>query len=214
MRSFLIAIALAALPISAHAHEPEETPRCYDVAVVARLIRETPEPFPDLGPDVIVIRWPWILEFETEEVVIGRVDHQRMRVTASMHTNFNRQIDHFLLFLRRYPDGRYVAEDIVVNVVRDRRGRFIIPLEAPIASEELSPEGWLPASYESYLRPVRYRSRDAWWLSEQYLDDDYLAETPPGWHIRRDGRVVALRGLYLSDLPTMMAQEASATCAR
>jgi hypothetical protein len=214
MRSSLIAIALTALPITAHAQEPAETPRCFDVAVVARLVRETPEPIPDLGPDVIVIRWPWVLEFETEDVVIGRVDRRRLRVTASMHTNFNQQIDHFLLLLRRDPDRGYIAEDIIVNVVRDRRGRFIIPFDGPVEEEGLRPEAWLPANYESYLRPVRYRNLDAWWLSEQYVDDESLAETPPGWHTWRDGRVVALRGLYLSDLPSMMAQEAGALCER
>jgi hypothetical protein len=72
----------------------------------------------------------------------------------------------------------------------------------------------VPASYESYLRSIHYRSRDAWWLTEPYLNEEYLAETPLGWHARRDGRVVALRGLYMSDLARMMAQEPGAICNR
>lgn len=211
----VLALALSlpfALALPVHSQDAAEAPRCFDVAVIAKLVRETSGPIPDRGSDVIVMRWPWLLEFETEEVVMGGVDRGPLRVTASMHTNFNRRISHFLLLLRRQPEGGYLAEDIVVNVVRDRRGHFVIPFEAPVSAGELWPEGWLPANYENYLRPVRYRSRDAWWQSDQYLDPEDFAELSPGWHTWRDGRPVALRGLYLSDLPIMMAREEGAIC--
>lgn len=213
----VVALALflpLAWTLRAHAHDAPETPRCFDAAVVARLVRETPGPTPDRGLDVFVMRWPWVLEFETEEVVIGRVGRGRLSVTAHMHINFNRRIDHFLLFLRRDSDGAYVAEDIVVNVVRDRRNRFVVPFDGPVAPDGLWPRGWVPEKYQSYLRPVHYRRRDAWWLSDGYVDRDYPAETQSGWHEWRDGRAVALRGLYMSDLPSMMAQATGAICQR
>lgn len=209
MRGFLIAIVLAMLPFAARGQEPEPE-RCFDVAVVARLVRETPGPIPDLGSDVIVMRWPWVLEFEIEEIAIGEEDRRRLSVSASLHAGFSSQVRHFLLFLRRDLELGYVAEDIVVTVLRDRRGRFVIPVDGPIGDDELRPSGWVPASYESYLRPIRYRGRDAWWLSEPYLD--YLAEAPHGWRTLSDGRAIALRGFHVNELERMMRQHPGAIC--
>jgi len=98
-------------------------------------------------------------------------------------------------------------------VIRDEQGRFITPFEQPYESEYLWPNGWLPQSYERYLRPIHYRARDAWWLVDPYVDPDEPA-VPPGWQTRRGNIVVAVRGLYLSDVARLMANEPNAVCDR
>jgi hypothetical protein len=216
MRSFLIAAVLAMLPSSGYGQVPQESLPCVDVAVVARLARETPEPLGDVEPDAIVLFTPWREEFEIEEIILGQLDQTLLSVTAYLHIGLTQrhQADHFLLLLRRTPDRGYILLDFDARVLRDRRGRFIIPLAHPEEQESLRPEGWLPVSCIGYLRPIRYDVRRAWWLAEPFVDDDVLAQTPAGWHTRRGHRIVALRGLYLRDLNQMMANEAGAICRR
>jgi hypothetical protein len=204
MRLGILAAALwALLPLSAEAWaEPNE---CFDVAVVARLAGQTPEPYPD-DPEVIYMSWPWMLHFETEQVLIGHEDRARFRAMMSLHNYFRRDIEHFLVFLRRDPEWGYRVVNVETRVVLDRRGRFIVPSVRP---EDLQ-RSWVPASYEAHLRPVRYRAADAWWLSDRRMLD--LDDVPPGWYKRRGDQIVALRGLRLSDLSSIMANEPGARC--
>ena len=208
MKALLIGFLLAGTPWIASAQVAEPWP-CFDLAVVARVVAQTPDPFPDSGPDVIVIRWPWRLEFEAERVLIGQAEGSRLRVAAAMHTSFNPQIDHFLLLLREGDDGGYGLVDLDYQVVRDRYGRFIRPFAAPAFDEEVRPEGWLPSNYEDFLRPIHYSTSDAWWLTPPYVDEDELAD---GWFTRQGKRVVAARGLHLGDLAEMMSQTPGAVC--
>lgn len=204
------ALATLLAPPARGQETPEPDP-CFDVAVVARLVRQTPEPFPD-DPDVIVMRWPWILDFETEQVLIGRESRTRFQAMLPMHAEFRRDIEHFLLFLRRDPQWGYRVVDRSMDVVSDRRGRFVIPVERPIEREDLRPASWIPASYESYLRTIRYRAADAWWLNNRYVEQEDIDDIPPGWFEQRGNQIVAVRGLRLSDLSRMMANEPGAIC--
>ncbi len=207
---FLPTVLLALLPFSAWAQEAPEPYPCFDVAVVARLVHQTPGPYPE-DPEVIVMRWPWTLDFQTEQVFIGHETRARFRAMMPLHTYFRRDIDYFLLFLRRDPELGYRVVDWQIYVVLDRRGRFVMPFEAPVPAEDLRPASWIPANYEAYLRPIRYRSEDAWWLNEPEITVD-LDNVPPGWYKRRGDQLVALRGLPLSDLTRMMANEPGAVC--
>lgn len=213
MRSLIIAMLLACTPLTAMAQETTEAPPCFDAVAVGTVVRQTPGPIPDVGPDAIVIRWPWELEFQVEQIVYGPPDEARLRVWESMHAGFNPRIAYFLLFLRRDPVDGYFAEYIVTDVIRDVRGRFIIPFERPVEDEAFESGYWLPENYETYLRPISYRNEDAWLLASPYLDEEELAQTPPGWHTRHLDHVVALRGLYVDDLRAMLAAMPGALCA-
>jgi hypothetical protein len=211
MRTLLIAAALAVLAASAQAQEPDD---CVDAIVVARLIRETPGPMPPrpTDPNLIVMHMPWIMELETEQIVMGHAE-SRFSATLTKHSEFNPRIDHFLLFLHRDPGGEFTAVNALVYILRDRQGRFVIPLERPLEDYSLWPNGgWASENYESYLRPISYRASDVWWPTE--LDEYDLPANPPGWWVKRAGHVVALRGLYMDDLARMMAQEPGAICRR
>ena len=77
MRKLIVAMLLVVLPLPAAAQTPDEAPQCFDAVVVGAILRQTPGPMPDLGPDVIVVRWPWELEFQVEQGVYGPSDGQR-----------------------------------------------------------------------------------------------------------------------------------------
>jgi len=213
MRGLLIGTVLALVAMAAPARAQDHRP-CFDVAVVARLTKIAPDPIPDLGPDTIVMRWPWSLEFQTEQVLIGHVDRSRLQVTMSLHTYFRGGIDHFLLFLKRQDDGSYVAVNFETRVIEDRFGRFIVPIYYPLYEpddlDEFVPGDWPPINYEQFLTPIRYDPEDAWWMD--HINEDEYADVPAGWFTRRGRNLVALRGLRLRDLPRMIAQDPAAIC--
>lgn len=200
----ILALALGLL-LAAPAAADDATPDCVDAVIVAKLVRENPTDLPDAGPDEIVIRWPWVLTFEVEEVLAGRLSRDTITVVASMHTGFNPEIRHHLLFLRKGERGRFRLVAHEYKVVQDRRGRFVVPVAEPIGSDWLEPEGWVPGDYEKHLRPLRYSPRDAWWLDEPYSDP---ADADPAWAYVKNGSLVAKRGLPLDDLKSSLAARA------
>ncbi len=210
MRRWMLILA-APLVAPSLASAQDEAPSCFDVALVARVVDYDPRPLPDLGRDVIVMRWPWDLTLEIEQVLLGSERRERVRAAVSLHTQFNDDVEHLLFFLKR-TDGGYVATEFTAGIIEDRRGRFMTPVEAPLDVEEVYPATWIPADYENLLRPVRYRARDAYWLDDiqWQLEDGYPAVE--GWSEIRGDSLVALRGIFLDDLADRLGGQPGALC--
>lgn len=194
--------ALFALP--AKGLEPDSPRRCVDVAVVARIVGQTPIEMPEV-PGQIIMRWPFMVNLEVEEVVAGSEKRSQIRVAMSLHTRFNPQIRHALFLLRRTDRQGYAVVEMNPYVVSDRRGEFVIPLDEQPQDYELVPEGWLPANYEAWLKPIRYERREAWWLNMNYESEDRLPDGQDAWRTVSKGVVVAKRGLAVSDVPALLA---------
>jgi len=99
----------AALPMAgpSMAEAGTDTERnCYDSAVVARLMSQTPTPYAGCGDDCIVVRWPWVLELDVTEVTRGRSVPRQVAALSVQHTYFRRVREHRFL-LRRNTDGGY-----------------------------------------------------------------------------------------------------------
>jgi hypothetical protein len=213
----------AAQPIADHEDSEEALhpgpPPCFDVAVVARLLEQTPTPVPPSTD--WVVRWPWKLSLGVEQVLAGTEARQRLTVTHIMHVRYRSEVKRALLFLRRRPNDDYIVVGIELDVVRDRVGRFVMPLASP---PWLPKDSLIPAEYERLMRPIRYAPSQAWWLRRSELKTvpvcvdsptDYSKIcTPPRadepgarvkfdaypWGKLRPGWMVAEQGLLVSDL--------------
>ena len=216
--SRLVALSVTALlllgPRAAVAAEimASDSRECFDAAVVAQVLRAIPTPIPDAGPDEIVMRWPWHLDLEVEQVLIGSPPPDSLRVVSIQHTGFNPQIKHFLFFLRREDNGKYVVAGMEFRIVRDNLGRFAMPLSAPLEEDQLRPEGRIDSGYEKRLKALRYVPRDAWWLRPPHLDSTELDGFDPAWAHRSGPGLVAKRGLILDDLAEMIRAQPGAVC--
>jgi hypothetical protein len=185
--------------------EPVASPmRCFDVALVAQITRYDPDPM-DWPDDVIVMRWTWTVSLDVEQVLIGEKPRQQLNVSMSLHGEMRSDVKHVLFFLQRTSTG-YAVVDHDTRVVTNRRGAFILPMSAPLNADQIYPLSWAPPDYEAHLRPARYRAQDAWWLRRAE------AEATSGWSVQRGNRVVAARGLELSDLPNLIAESPRLRC--
>lgn len=197
----LAALLLAAAPAGA------EAAQCFDVAVVARVTGTASTEYPDDDPEVIVMYWPWFVDLEVEQLLIGKERRERLRVTAMLHANYNPDIRHFLFLLRRGEDGRYRVVGTDTYIAEDHKGRFVRPLARPPEDHELYPARPMPRGYARWLKPLRYDVRKAWWLTPQFADSQDLP-----WARRSRGRAFAPRGLKVEDWASAMADEPGAVC--
>lgn len=74
---------------------------CFDALVSSRVLRETPTPAPDCGPDCIVFSWPWIVELDVARVLRGSVPERRVTALTVQHTHTLRSRKYFPRWLRR-----------------------------------------------------------------------------------------------------------------
>lgn len=207
----LVAALAVLFALPAKGREPESPKRCVDVAVVARIVRQTPTEIPEV-PGQIIMRWPWVVDLEVEEVVAGSEKRARIQVTMSLHSEFTSRIRHGLFLLRRSENGRYAVVDWDSYVVTDRSGEFVIPVAEPPGDHDLAPEGWLPASYEFWLKPIRYQSGQAWWLNMNYEGEDRPPDGEDAWRTVTKGVVVAKRGFRASDVPSLLEASHLSPC--
>src|SRR5262245_4390765 len=104
--SFLITLALIA-PAKVRAESQDqsvtesEEDRCFDVAVIARVVRYVPTELPQLEGGAIAMRWPWYLDISVEEVVVGAEARQRLRLMMVLHGEFNSEVEYFIFLLRK-----------------------------------------------------------------------------------------------------------------
>jgi hypothetical protein len=200
-------IVALACPIASAADESGEASACFDAVLVARLLRQTPTPFPEAGPGEIVMRWPWVLTVEPERVLYSRVPvpGHPFDIGTVQHTSMRHDIEHLLIFLRRSKQG-FRAQWVDVYVTRDEKGRFVRPLPQPPDEQSTFPSFWIPSDYAAHLVSVRYRTRAAWWQRADYDGDGNVIplSSKPKW--------VHEQGLVLASLQSLIAWQAGQRC--
>jgi hypothetical protein len=203
---FSLIAALSCQTASA-ADEPGKAPTCFDAVLVARLVRQTPTPFPETGNGEIVMRWPWVLTVEPEKVLYSAVPvpSHRFDIGTVQHTYILDEIKHVLIFLRRSEQG-FRVQWLDVYLTRDEKGRFVRPLLEPLDDQSMFPSFWIPSDYAAHLVPIRYRTRAAWWQRADYDDDGNVIplSSKPKW--------TQEQGLILSSFQSQIAWEATQRC--
>jgi hypothetical protein len=190
-------------PIKPPASPPDEPliQPCFDVALVASAPRYRWLPVPE-GDDII-IRSPVRITFDVEEVMAGRVVGPTVTINAGLHTQYNRRIRYFLLYLKSDRSGRYRIVAGSFDVVRGSDGGFVIPVTEPFDPPPGAGDLFPPPEYEKLLRPIRYRAADAWWLQPSDLEtrtDGGIATESYPWGVVKKGGIVAPRGLRVDDV--------------
>jgi hypothetical protein len=200
MRCALLTALLMAVSAGAFAQETttESPAACADSVVMADITHYDPTPLPEREQGVFVIRWPWKLTAVVRENLAGAKTPRRITIRASLHVEFNPQIKHFVMFLGKGSGREYTLEGFEYRFIRDARGRHMMPIEAPMNTGWLSPEGHLPSNYEALLRPVKYRAKDAWWLKLPTFVKKDPTDYP--WGTVHGDYIVADRGLFLTDM--------------
>jgi hypothetical protein len=159
-----------------------------------------------------------MLDYNTEEgLVLHPPSHVDLRVTQVLwgvrppraltivHQPQRQHGDAMFLLGRR--DGHWFVLGFEGRVVRDRKGRYVVPFfEAP-HEDYLAPRGWIPRDYSRRLREIQYDPRKAAWMGEQ-------RKAQPGWGRIEGAYAVANRGLVLDDLESLLAQRRAAPCER
>jgi hypothetical protein len=84
-----------------------QRPGCFDVVLVADVLKETPTPFTQSMVDSIVVEWPWFLDVHVRKVLIGREHRRSLRVSALLHAGYNTGGKPARMYLRRDSDGAY-----------------------------------------------------------------------------------------------------------
>jgi hypothetical protein len=210
LTTLLIAPAVAADGTVSDCVEVPADPRpdCIEAVVLARFIEYRPLPLPDAGEDVIVMSWTWDVDIDVREVYLGEIPRGRLTIGATLHTEFNSELHQPVLFLTRKFGRWYLAR--IEFAARGPDGLVVPMFDEPQAAE-LSPEGWLPKDYASWLRPVRYRWRDVKAFGRRFEDDE--GEFDRAWVSVGESRVTALRGFKVADIPAMLAERRSLECA-
>ncbi|MCI3132167.1 hypothetical protein [Phenylobacterium aquaticum] len=198
----IVLLALASKPALGAEGEPE----CFDVAAIARIDRNVATPLPENQRDAMIARWPWLAEISVEEVLLGSEGQRHLQTVQMQHVGFDPRYQHWLLLLKRSGDGTYSIVDDQPFVIRDLRGRFVIPLTNPWV---LRP-GWNSPDFVAAARPIQYRASDAWWLARWRKFD--VEGEGAGWTILSNGHAVALRGLYVDDLVNLLRPRWAQLC--
>jgi len=203
---------------------PPRPPPCFDVAVVAKLTKQTPRPIPDDG--FLYESWAWTLQAEVQQTLTGPRPPSRIEVLSSQHTGLRAE-PYILLFLRS-DRGGYVRVGSNPWIVKDAEGRFVMPLAGPYRDDDLA-RGFLPSDYLKRIRPIRYRAEDAWWLERSRWDTLFILDPTqepdpdplvggPGWDTEvidwsaypwgkiEGDMIVADRGILLTELVQGLAE--------
>jgi hypothetical protein len=164
-----------------------------------------------MGPDVIVMRWPWEVDIDVRRVVLGDLPRGRLTIGATLHVGFNDRLRQPVLFLARTAAGGwYLAE--ADFAARDGHGGYVLPLFDAAHESAIAPEGWMPADYERWLKPVSYRFGDMGAYEQNLEGEEPDGENP--W-VRISGRkITAKRGFRLADVPAMLEQRRALECRR
>lgn len=176
----------------------ENEPTCFDLAVIAHITGNVPTAFPPEQRSQPIAHWPWIADLNVEKVLLGAEGRGRLQTKQNQHIGYNTKYQHFLLLMKRRGDGDYSIVDVQPQVIRDREGRFVIPLTDPWVLHQ----GWNSSEFTEAAKPIRYRVADAWWLARWNMRD--VRDAGANWAAYTHGHAVALRGLYIDDLVTLL----------
>lgn len=112
-RRFLLSAAIAAAVLggspSAVAAPAANGEDCFDVAVRATVVRQTPTAYPDTGDGWIVMRWPWVVELHVEGPLKGRSPAGRLTVLTMQHAHLRTDLGPRRWLLRRNELGIFNA---------------------------------------------------------------------------------------------------------
>lgn len=216
MRLRLIFSGMLLFAWAAQAEPASEAPKCADLVVIGKILSYHPTEVAD-EPDTIVITWPWKLNIEIEEVLLGDFPPRRMRVTAILHMRYNSSIEHFLMYFTKTTDGYLLDRGRMSSeIVRDRAGHLVLPLIEPAADYEMLPDGWMPRDYLSRLRPLFFGHDGVWWMkteaedghlvNDQSWEKVYRSGAKSDWLTEEDGWIVPKRGFRVADLKKMIAE--------
>jgi hypothetical protein len=174
---------------------------CFDIAVVASAPRYRWLPVDD--GEGIIIRAPVLITFDVEEVMAGRLTAATVTVRTALHTTYNRRDRYFLLYLKHDKAGRERLASMGGNVLRGTDGDFVIPVTGPYDPADTVSDRYIPPDYEKLVRPIRYRSSDAWWLRSSELErrpDGSVATEAYPWGVMKKDGIVAPRGIKVENL--------------
>jgi hypothetical protein len=180
---------------------------CFDIAVVASAPRYRWLPVDGEG---IIIRAPVLITFDVEEVMAGRLTEATVTVRTALHTTYNRRDRYFLLYLKHDKAGRERLASMRGNVLRGTDGDFVIPVTGPHDPADTGSDRYMPRDYEKLLRPIRYRSPDAWWLRSSELEmrpDGSVATEAYPWGVMKKDGVVAPRGIKVETLVAALSPQ-------
>ncbi|HVQ08758.1 MAG TPA: hypothetical protein VMS43_10030 [Allosphingosinicella sp.] len=192
---------------------PLDKPPCVDGAMLGTLSRGPGEMVDDRDGSFHGGTRYWY-DFRPERVLFGLDAPQSVRFAVLGDARIALG-DNVVLLVRREAGGAlgYVHADVAVP---DRGNRRFIPLVwAPL--RRFGWASWLPPGYGRFARSVRY------WDSAMYRaghDAAFLAgiadagDFNQGWVIRRDGRAVVARGIYLDSLAALFSRQRPASCWR
>jgi hypothetical protein len=178
---------------------------CFDLAIIAEAPRYRWFPV-RAEPDEIILRSPVSIRFVVREVLLGTYGPDYIDIIESMHTEFNSDIDHFLLFIRKEGKQKYSLKGLHYQLVEDRSRQLVWPIAAPIDLSE--PESdFTPSNYQTLLRPISYRPKDAWWLETPSGMDPPPPEEYLWGRLDKNGTIIASRGIRAVDLVAAAAAE-------
>jgi hypothetical protein len=207
--TYSLALALMVIPISPTSAETveDDTP-CFDVALIATSPRYQWQPV-ESAPNEIIIRSPVSIRFAVKHVIVGSINSSDIEIQTSLHTRFNPAIKQFLLFLKIEHNGKYSLQEMNYQLVYDRRGRLVWPIASPLDLSYIE-DGFTPLNYETLMRPIHYRAKDAWWLVTPSDVDPPSADEYSWGQLDKDRIITASRGISAVDL---VAAAASKRCA-
>jgi hypothetical protein len=197
--TYSLALVLTVTAISSASAETVEADKsCFDVALIATSPRYRWQPV-ESEPDEIIIRSPVSIRFAVKQVIAGSIKSSDIDVRTSLHTRFNSAIKQFLLFLKMERDGKYSLQELNYQLVYDRRGMLVWPIASPL-DKSYTEDGFTPSNYETLMRPIHYRAKDAWWLvTPPDVDPPSAAEYSWG-QLDKNGIITASRGISAVDL--------------
>ena len=174
---------------------------CVESVVIARVAR-VGELLDYDTADTIVLHPPSYVDLEIRRVLSG------VAPPRTLTTIFQPERVHGdALFLLGRRDGSWVVLGLESHVVRDRRGRYVVPFFREVVEEDLAPRGWIPVDYRERLREIRYDPRAVAWMGERH-------DAQPGWARIEGAYSVAKRGLVLDDIEGLLAQRLASPCER
>lgn len=118
-----------------------------------------------------------------------------------MHAKINPEIRRALFFLKGSRAKGFDVAGVLTDIVSDNRANLIMPLAKPLSMAWFFPNTFIVRDYQRLLRPIRYKSSDAWWLKARLADDPRSVDPADyEWGHLQGGSIVADRGILISDL--------------
>lgn len=214
---FWLFLAILLLTVPVLAQSDDDNPKCTDLVVIAKILKQEPMPIPDI-PDVWIFRWTWHLDIEVKEVLAGPMPPYRMRVRALMHTYYRADIDYWVMSFTRGKFGYELDRGrLLMGLVKDRDGHVVLPVSEPLDENEVAPRGLLSPDYQSRLEPIALGPDGVSWMKKESDDgrlmlnaDEWVKANKSGtsqdWLTENNGWIVPKRGLSADTLRAMVRE--------